>query len=123
MNRALAFQVLMLLALNTEAKDNSHKNIGSLEWTIFPLKDGRLRVNINNNLKMKLIVMVKSFEGKTIQQNYIGKRPVKTAINYDISELKDGDYEICIYSKRMMENKHFHIENISVQQHRLLSVR
>lgn len=122
MSRIFVFNALVLLTLNVEAKDNGHKNVQSLEWAIFPLKDGRLRVNINNSLKKRLLVLIKSVEGETIQQNYIGKRQVKAAINYNISELDEGDYKIYIYSHDIVENKNFHIESIAEKRYRMLTL-
>ena len=100
---------MLLLALNVAAKDKEHKKVQSLEWAIFPLKDGKLRLNINNGLEKRLLVSIKSMKGETVQQNYIRKKQAKTAINYDVSELDEGDYKIYVYINNTVESKNFHI--------------
>ena len=112
---------LLLLALNVAAKDKEHKKVQSLEWAIFPLKDGKLRLNINNGLEKRLLVSIKSMKGETVQQNYIGKKQAKTAINYDVSELDEGDYKIYVYSNNTVESKNFHI--VAEKRYRSLTLK
>ena len=121
--RVFVLKALMLLTLNVDARDHEHKRIQSVEWAVFPLKDGRLRVNIYNGLGKRLLILIKSFNGETIQQNYIGKKQVKAAINYDVSDLNEGDYKIYVYGHNIGESKNFHIKNITEKHYRMLTLK
>ncbi|NIJ54470.1 hypothetical protein [Dyadobacter arcticus] len=120
--KAFIFQFALLFALQANADDKETKNAKSFEWVIFPSKDGKLRVNINNHKRERMLVLIKCQEGETVHKNYVGRTRVKTAINYDLSELKDGDYKVLIYIGDNVEIKDFHIGPVATFLPRHLTV-
>ncbi|MCF2505505.1 hypothetical protein L0663_19085 [Dyadobacter sp. CY107] len=101
--------------------DVDNKSAKSFESVIYPLKDGRLRINITNARLERMVVIMKNEEGVIIQKNFIDKKCEKAGITYDVSNLERGKYKIYIRNKKDAEIKDFNIEEVKAQ-HRFITM-
>ncbi|MCF0064701.1 DUF3244 domain-containing protein [Dyadobacter chenwenxiniae] len=117
-----ACYIFLHTVFDSRAYPIDHGSTKSFEWAIFPLKDGRLRVNITNHQLERMVVIIKNEKGEVIQKNFIDKKTEKPAISYDISSLESGNYKVHLLSKSGAETKDFQL-NIVRAQSRFLTIK
>lgn len=87
----------------------SEKNARRFESVLFPTIEGKVRVNILNPDRQLILVQFKTMIGETVHEDFINRKQRKAAINYDVSRLLTGTYQVRITDGKHIETRHFNI--------------
>ncbi len=71
----------------------------TFEASIYTNIDGALMVNVEKTSTAGAAVLIKNASGDIIAREGIGRRQKKSAMRFDLSALRDGEYKLEIVSK------------------------
>lgn len=107
---SLCIGAVVLFQTAALANDKEGEKIaGRFESVLFPTIEGKVRVNILNPDRKLILVQFKTMIGETVHEDFIDRKQRKAAINYDVSRLLTGTYQVRITDGKHIETRYFNI--------------
>ncbi|WP_221391609.1 hypothetical protein [Dyadobacter sp. NIV53] len=100
---------VMFVSLHAHSADNNIMYKKTFDAAVYKAYNGNLRVNVDTKEKMRMGILIKTMDGKILQEDYMDKKTSRFAVSYNFSDLEEGEYQIQIFNKRESETKTFRI--------------
>jgi hypothetical protein len=115
--------VMLLSTVNANADDKKATKAKTFESTLYITSEGKLRVNVDNKGRSSMLIVIRTMDGETVNKYFISKKKMKSAVNYDLSDLEVGEYKIQVTNGNHVDVNTFRISSEQVMPIRRISIK